>query len=367
MKHLVLFLLGITWAYISQAQNLEWKELNTPVKASLRGLSPVSGKVCWASGSGGTWLRTIDGGLTWEHGVVAGLDSLDFRSIHAFDEQQAVVASAGQPAVIYRTDDGGKSWTKVHEEGEEAFLDGICFSDTKTGYIVGDPVDGKWMILETKDAGRTWHSLDALPDAKAGEAAFAASASSIIVTKKGLLLGTGGSVSNLYSYQFAEGKWNHRLSPLLQGEASQGIFALVEAGKSVVGVGGDYTKPEMAEKNAFVYQLGEFALAAVRPSGYRSGVTFWKRKNMVLSVGPSGSDFSKDGGMSWENFSSIGFHAVKLSLDKTSIWASGSDGRIGILVPSKRLIFCLRGNRLRLDNSTNLKFWSVCPFYTARG
>ena len=77
------------------------------MKASLRGLSVVTAEIAWASGSSGTWLRTIDGGETWENGVIAGLDTVDFRSLHAFDALTAIAVSAGQPAVIYKTIDGG--------------------------------------------------------------------------------------------------------------------------------------------------------------------------------------------------------------------------------------------------------------------
>ena len=152
-----IFLIGF-WAGINSAfaQNYSWQEIQTPVKASLRGLSPVSDQVVWASGSGGTWLRTLDGGKTWDHGVIAGLDTVDFRSIHAFDGNTAVAASAGQPAVIYRTEDGGRSWVKVHQEGIAAFFDAIAFIDSRKGYVLGDPIDGNWMILETLDGGKSW-------------------------------------------------------------------------------------------------------------------------------------------------------------------------------------------------------------------
>lgn len=44
MKLGTLLFLGLFWAIFFQAQNLQWKEFNTPMKASLRGLSPVQPK-----------------------------------------------------------------------------------------------------------------------------------------------------------------------------------------------------------------------------------------------------------------------------------------------------------------------------------
>lgn len=332
MKRLALLILGLAWAFLAPAQKPQWKELNTPVKASLRGLSPVSDQICWASGSEGTWLKTTDGGETWEHGVIAGLDTVDFRSIQAFDEHNAIVASAGQPAVIYRTGDGGKSWEKVHQEVPEAFFDGITFLDKNRGFVIGDPVNGLWMILETMDGGKTWKSLENLPESEDGEAAFAASASSMIGIKKGLIFGTGGSVSNLHYYRFSDERWTKVISPILQGEASQGIFAIAWVRDGLIGIGGDYTQLEIREKNAFIYKDGIFEFPEVSPLGYRSGVAYLKKGDLLVAVGPSGSDYSQDGGMIWENFSATGYHSVKVSEDQKSIWSSGSTGRVGVLI-----------------------------------
>lgn len=295
----------------------------------------MTADLCWASGSGGTWLKTEDGGATWQLGTVAGLDTVDFRSIHAFDAQTAVVASAGQPAVIYRTEDGGNIWKKVHQEGEAAFFDAIHFVDAQRGYVLGDPVGGKWMILETLDGGKSWHSLAHLPDAVPGEAAFAASASSMLADAEGLVFATGGAVSRLHRYTSANQSWTVReLTDMLQGESSQGVFAgtLLPGEGGLVLVGGDYLKPEFRFGNALLV-LGEVTLSTTEgPGGYRSGVAFLQDKGWVVAVGPGGSDFSADGAHSWQPFSKTGFHAVKASPGGKALWASGSQGRLGKLV-----------------------------------
>ena len=335
MKHLFLLLLTSLWATLSFAQSPDWKQFQSPGKASLRGLAPISDQVCWASGSGGTWLKTEDGGASWQRGTVAGLDTVDFRSIHAFDSKTAVVASAGQPAVIYRTEDGGVSWQKVHQEGGEAFFDAIQFVDTQKGYVLGDPIGGKWMILETRDGGKSWHTLPSLPAAIPGEAAFAASASSMVADATGLVFATGGTVSRLHRYTFASQSWEVReLTDMLQGQPSQGVFAVtaLPGAGGLVLVGGDYLKPDYRIANALLV-LGEVTIAnSEGPGGYRSGVAYLPEQGWVVAVGPGGSDYSSNGAHSWQPLSKTGYHAVKAAPRGNALWASGSQGRLGKLV-----------------------------------
>ncbi|MDA0315025.1 MAG: YCF48-related protein [Bacteroidetes bacterium] len=335
MKHLFLLLGAWLWATVSFSQSPEWNQFQTPGKASLRGLAPISDQVCWASGSGGIWLKTEDGGLSWQTGKVAGLDTVDFRSIHAVDANRAVVASAGQPAVIYRTEDGGNNWGKVHQEGGEAFFDAIHFVDPQRGYVLGDPIGGKWMILETTDGGKSWHSLPSLPEAVLGEAAFAASSSSLLADSEGLLFATGGSIARLHRYSFASQSWAAReLKDMIQGESSQGVFAVTSIPSSgvLVLVGGDYLKPEVKDGNALLVVSGIVTLARMSPGGYRSGVAYLQNQELLVAVGPGGSDYSRDGGKNWQPFSQTGFHAVKAAPGGEVLWTSGSQGRLGKLV-----------------------------------
>ena len=52
--------------------------------------------------------------------------NLDFRDIHAFGGQSAIVLSAGADARMYKTTDGGKNWNLVYSNQEEGvFFDGF--------------------------------------------------------------------------------------------------------------------------------------------------------------------------------------------------------------------------------------------------
>jgi photosystem II stability/assembly factor-like uncharacterized protein len=313
---------------------LGWEIFQTPIKSSLRGLSPVTQDIVWACGSNGVWLRSLDGGKTWDHGVIAGMDSVDFRSIYGFDAENAIVVSAGQPAVIYLTSDGGKSWALKHQESEKAFLNGISFANQENGYIIGDPVDGKWMILKTTNKGESWYAMLNPPDAVLGEAGFAASSSSIFADEDLLVLGSGGSEANLYISTNAGDRWEKYKSPLVQGKSTRGIFAITQMGGSeIVVVGGDYSleSDPTGSFGIFLLNLKDWAKQLGLPKGYRSGISFYSKFGWLVGVGPSGTDFSKDGGLIWENFSLEGFHSVKAGHTEASIWAFGSNGKIAKL------------------------------------
>src|SRR2546422_10960085 len=75
----------------------------------LQAISPVSPRVAWASGVGGTYVVTTDGGATWRAGVVPGAEGLQFRDVEGGSETGADLMSAGAGAAsrIYKTEDGG--------------------------------------------------------------------------------------------------------------------------------------------------------------------------------------------------------------------------------------------------------------------
>jgi len=59
----------------------QWTTQQSGTTVRFRGVSAVSASVAWASGSGGTFARTTDGGATWHSSVVAGASQLDFRDV----------------------------------------------------------------------------------------------------------------------------------------------------------------------------------------------------------------------------------------------------------------------------------------------
>lgn len=317
---------------------MTWSMVDTATTARLRGLAPVSAKVVWASGTGGTILRSTDGGLSVEDVSPPDTAALQFRSLYASSADHAVAISIGDNVDdmrAYVTDDGGRSWTmSLQNQAETGFYDCLTFVDKKTGYLLGDPVDGKFQVIRTNDGGHHW---DILPSAGMPEApnefGFAASGTCIQSNDRGdLYFGTGGVESARIFTSTDQGRtWSAADSPVAGG-ASSGIFSLSFGhGRGGVAVGGDYTMPDSADAvGAWTADRGRTWSEAAGLGGYRSG-SAWvaDAQDMVIAVGPTGSDVSRDGGRTYTTFDTGSFDAVRCV--PNACFASGEGGRLARL------------------------------------
>ena len=65
---------------------------NSNTTEGLIAVSPVNSQVVWASGRGGTFVLTTDGGATWKAGVVPGAEALQFRDVQGVSEKRRLPA-----------------------------------------------------------------------------------------------------------------------------------------------------------------------------------------------------------------------------------------------------------------------------------
>lgn len=303
--------------------------VSTSSAASLRALAPVDARVCWASGSGGTVLRTEDGGTTWLVVGPRGSEGLDLRCLVAWDAHRAVAASAGQPARILRTADGGATWDLVHEETDaEAFFDSMA-RDGEHLVLFGDPVGGSLFVLLGADGGARWQRLEIGVLPLPGEAGFAASNSLVLTGPGGAAwIATGGAAGSRLLVRDASGRLTASELPLARGAASRGAFALATDGRGrMVVVGGDHADPAAAAGTAAFSTDGGRNWSPSNALGYRSGLAWCEALACFLAVGPEGCSTSSDGGRSWQPCDLPGFHVVRAASDG-SLWAAGSSGRI---------------------------------------
>src|SRR5262245_57676850 len=322
-----------------------WVSQTSGTTSRFRGVSTVSDTVGWASGANGTFARTVDGGSHWASGVVAGAEKLDFRDVQGVDASTAYLLSIGEgeSSRIYKTTDGGKNWTlQFTNRKPKGFCDGIAFWDPRNGVAFSDPVDGKLVIIRTTDGGATWTEVppSAIPAAVNGEAAFAASGTSIVVQgTRNAWIGTGGGAARVFRTTDGGMTWTVAPTPIISGGSAAGIFSVAfrDAMNGVV-VGGDYQKEKESSANFAITTNGGVTWKAGTPlPGYRSAVAWVRTGNRwdLIACGPSGSDYPADSGRTWSPSDPTGYHALSVLSTRPIGFAVGEAGRIGRWQPAR--------------------------------
>jgi photosystem II stability/assembly factor-like uncharacterized protein len=327
----------------------QWDIEESHTTASLRGIHNAGGGVAWASGTHGTVLRTEDGGYLWQTcNIPPGAETLDFRGIQAFDENTAIVMSSGpgDQSRLYKTTDGCQTWHLLFTNPDkEGFWDAILFLDSNNGIVFGDPANGgfsgnyTFRIRVTQDGGQTWAPVTDPEHSSPGknlmpldkEGLFAASNSSASSVDGSLWVGTGhgrilrrrlytdpaqramafqasycaGAIETLsHSCGIPWVDWiTNNNTPLTAPGDSSGVFSIHfrDASAGIV-VGGDYQKPDANAFNVAWSQDGgnSWHAAQTPPHGYRSSVAYDPTQKLWITVGPNGTDISRDDGRNWQ-------------------------------------------------------------------
>jgi photosystem II stability/assembly factor-like uncharacterized protein len=304
---------------------------------SLRGLSAVSEKILWVSGSGGSVGKSLDGGKTWNWITVPGYEKRDFRDIEAFDAKTAIIMAIDTPADLLKTSDGGKTWKLVYENKTPGmFMDAMEFWNINSGIVVGDPVNGRFFVTRSFDGGDSWHDIPFLqmPKADSGEGCFASSGTNVrALDLDEACFVSGGPRSRLFIRDQAIDL------PILQGKTTTGANSVavedhlkLHGGLHLIVVGGDFSRDTLSEKNCFLSNdRGKTWVAPTkRPHGYRSCVEYIGG-NTVLCCGTSGVDISYDNGMNWQLVTRDGFHVCRAAKKGKTVFLAGSGGRIARL------------------------------------
>lgn len=330
---------------LSAVATAQWTKVEVPTTSSLRGLSVVSANVIWASGTGGTVIKTLNSGKTWAAIVVTGAEKLDFRGIRAFDDQTALIMSSGPAeqgqARIYLTRNGGQSWQQVFEEKRAGiFFDAIAFWDRRHGIVLSDPIDGHFALFRTDDGGATWQQIPpgAIPPALPNEGAFAASNSCLTVNgHKDVWFATGGAqVARVFHSTDHGETWTVAETPMHPANASSGIFSLVFPGaKYGFAAGGDYAHPEKSDLPNLMWTSDSGAswqqVTPTNPIGVylSSAIVIWRPgKDSIVAAGPTGAIIS-NGGSPWNRESAESLNSLATTGGHSPIvWAVGANGAV---------------------------------------
>ncbi len=162
-----------------------WVKLPTePFRGKQDDISFIDPDHGWYGNGSGKLFRTSDGGASWTK--IAEKPGTFIRALGFIDAKTGFIGNVGTdyyPGVtdktpLYRTDDGGMTWTAVTAPGIENVA-GICGIDVlpvrrvfqgeaQTSHIIhaAGRVGGPAMIVQSRDSGTTWTVIDL--SAKAG-------------------------------------------------------------------------------------------------------------------------------------------------------------------------------------------------------
>ena len=345
---IVAFLFLFQNSFAQNSGNNSIKVLTQKKGISIRGLSVPNVNTIWASGSKGSIAFSNDAGEHFIWKQIIGYENRDFRSIHAWNDKEAIVAAIQAPALVLKTIDGGESWYKVYENKDSLmFLDAIHFKDDKNGSIVGDPINNQLFLLKTIDKGEHWQQVNSdyfKSNLKEGEACFASSSSNMDNTYGYDFIVTGGNASRLWMNGEA------RDIPIIQGGKTTGAnsIAISPNGNRMMIVGGDFTKDTSRYQNAvglklFLIPNSDNKWQSIKkqiwkidsklgfPNGFRSSVEYITNK-ILITCGTSGVDISNNAGKNWNLISNESFHVVQKQPGKKAAFIAGANGRIGYIV-----------------------------------
>ncbi|MGH9643328.1 MAG: hypothetical protein ACRD3Q_13010 [Terriglobales bacterium] len=324
---------------------------NSGTTEGLIAVSPVNAKVVWAAGRHGTFLRTTDGGATWQSGQVPGAKWLQFRGVRAVSATTAYLLSIGNATGdfrIYKTEDAGATWTmEFKNQLSGAFYDCFAFWSPTRGIAHSDSVNAVFPDIRTED-GTTWQSIaDNMPPALSGESSFAASDTCVATQgQNNAWIGTGGaSIARILATTDGGDTWNAYDTPLVSSP-SAGVFTVDfrDALNGITGGGDlDPSDPDNA-RTAISSDGGQtwtlttappvtgaiFGLSYVRQIGGKCTRPICQatQRYVVVTADNGGAAWSPDEGTTWYVLPGVsGCWAVAFATPGAG-WLVGTNGQI---------------------------------------
>lgn len=323
MKRIILaFTLSLSISVVDATPAHQWHKTQLPTANSLRG-SAVFNDTLWVTGSNNGVFRSTDQGRSWQNISVKADVVTDFRDIHVFDENTAIImgAGTGNLSKLYKTNNAGQTWQLLYDNPDaQGFFDAIDFWNDRQGLLLGDPVDGYFVIYKTQDGGKTFKRIgkDKIPQLRKGESAFAASGHSLIVGNNGKAwFTTGGLAAHVYeSLDYGE-SWQRQAVPLHDKNDTSGGYSLaLNAKEQVFVLGGDYKQRAGEYINIATKVVDTWIVPGGEVQrGLRTAMQC--AKHLCLNTGKLFTGISQDGGANWKLLTYEGYYTMAKQLGKS--------------------------------------------------
>lgn len=310
--------------------------------ARLQSIAPINEQIVWVSGAAGTILRTTDGGETWEPRGIPGTEALAFRDIHAVSADIAFVMTnnGGPNARIYKTVDGGLSWTLQFQSPiDGVFYDCFAFWNQHRGIAVPDAEFGRFEVIRMTD-GSTWENIgDRFPAGQAGEGLFPTSGNCVTTLgqHRAWAVLAGASPSRVVLTTDGGDSWSSHPIPIPGGPSGGGMNVLFRDRDHGIVSGGEVTTPTVQQENFARTSDGGLTWTLATPApfpGAAYALTYVPHggcagDRTVFAAGPSGAAWSRDEGDTWELVpnAATGYFGVEFASHRRG-WLVGRDGKI---------------------------------------
>ena len=307
-------------------------------KISIRAIQLDNNKIWYAADKGRYGFYDLDTNQKKESKISKDSLKLEFRSI-AQTSKHIFILNVSNPALLHRISKYGMETKIVYQENhEKVFYDSMQFWDDKEGIAMGDPIADCFNIITTRDGGNSWNKIpcDKLPKVIAGEAAFAASNTNIVIKGNNTWIVSGGKKSRVFYSSNRGNTWTVYATPIVQGKTMTGIFTadFYDANNGFV-AGGDYEIRNQNFTNKAITTDGGKTwklIAENQGFGYASCVQYIPKSNGkgLVTVGFSGIHYSSDGGFSWKQLSTDStLNTIRFINENTAV-AAGQNKMIRI-------------------------------------
>ncbi len=189
---------------------ITWTSLNSGIILPLHGVRYLDLNNAVAVGDSLTILKTTDGGTLWRNRRPAGIPgALLGRKLLSVNFSSSTAGYAvGEGGVYMRSTDGGENWTlQTSFATTSTELRSVYFADQLTGWAVGwsnAPPPGAGIIFRTIDGGSSWSQLfTGGTTQNLNSVAFQTDGQGIVVGSGGIILKAlnGGAAPSDWSFQ----------------------------------------------------------------------------------------------------------------------------------------------------------------------
>lgn len=308
-----------------------WIEQATGFSTASRGINYISiadANTVWATaydGSGGgsniqAFTKTTNGGTTWTafNTINIGNTALGISMIHAYDASTAWLAaypnSTGQYGGIWKTTNGGTTWTKqttASFNNAASFTNVVYFWDANIGFCQGDPINSEFELYTTTNGGTTWTLVPGanIPAPLTGEYGYTRQIEVVgdnvwFTTNKGRIYHSTDKGYNWSVYQ----------SPISDfGSATSS--GNISFKNSTTGL--------LVNQASSVWQTTDgganWTPVTTTGSVYTQGLCWIEGTDIVFSTG-TGSSYSEDGGIAWNPIDTEQHTAVEF-INQSTGWS----------------------------------------------